>query len=562
MDGGVRQKAKTEELKKEIKLNTAHKREMALVPRSPTTYPGKDHFNVLSDMSIASNTLDTQTMASPNPGGQKSMSGSAITANHESSLIASLPWSHQQHERSDTLQQASASEMDFVMKYLDFVFPTLYPFYQSHMFETGRSWLLMLLRKSKIAYHATLGLSCYYFTMALTDAESGNEHADCKQLRWEEVEQETEKCFESLRVEFLALDLVSRSLSITTLERVELMNSITQVIIFEMIMGKSAPWDSHLPAATTLFEEIMANPESRSVYRNQPQSKFASVLLGIGEPLWTNPGPSNHIWSPEQAGFKFCAGLLIFIDIIAHTTFRKTSRLRRFHSEVLAQADDGSLALGDAELRLSSIVGCPNWVVRAIDETSTVKLLRQVNSPTHDESSIPVLGDDVHTDLTDQISKIQKALYASKTSYTAYQSPFDRASLELGPKPSTSSVIALIWGLSARLYYLTALIGWEPQNPKLRADVAQVIELLHFVPPNQLRTLAWPVCIAGCLALENEEPSFRSFFLGLGRTQTAGALNDARQMMQMFWLNRPANDSRHWDLSSCFSIHGVPVLLV
>ncbi|KAF1358316.1 hypothetical protein EJ07DRAFT_156918 [Lizonia empirigonia] len=375
MDGGVRQKAKTEKPKKEIKLNTAHKREMALVPRSPTTYPGKDHLNVLSNMSIASNTLDTQVMASPNPGGQKSMSGSAITANHESNLIASLPWSHQQHERSDTLQQASASEMDFVMKYLDFVFPTLYPFYQSHMFETGRSWLLMLLRKSKIAHHATLGLSCYYFTMALTDAESGNEHAECKQLRWEEVEQETEKCFESLRVDFLALDLVTRSLPITTLER-----------------------------------------------------------------------------SPEQAGFKFCAGLLIFIDVIAHTTIRKTLRLRRFHSEVLAQADDGSLALGDAELRLSSIVGCPNWVVRSIAETSTVTSLRQVNSPTHDQSSKPILGDDVNTDLTDQILKTQKTLYASETSYPAYQSPFDRASLELGPKPSTSSVLALIWGLSARLY--------------------------------------------------------------------------------------------------------------
>ncbi|KAF3031573.1 hypothetical protein E8E11_001621 [Didymella keratinophila] len=224
---------------------------------------------------IAASSTNAQ---STKPGDPTSVPSRTTTLVEETTLVNTSPWSYQQHHRSDTLELASASEWNFVMKYINHVFPAIFPFYQPPIFDMGRSWLLLLLRKNRIAYHVALALSCYYFTMALSDAEIGREHTVCKQLRWNEVEEETAKCFDSLRTDVSALSLDGGLMSTTIMERADLLNSITQVIIFEIAMGKSTPWDTHLPAAMKLFEEIMATPEACPKYRGQPQSKFASVL--------------------------------------------------------------------------------------------------------------------------------------------------------------------------------------------------------------------------------------------------------------------------------------------
>lgn len=554
MDGGARQKAKAEMLKKDIKLNAAHKREKALISREATSIVDNDQFNVLSDISVP------RAVAEPQTG---TVTEKPAHIPQEDSLIASLPWSHQEHQRSDTLEHASPSEMNFVMKYLDFVFPSLFPFYQPHIFETGRSWLLLLLRKNMIAYHAILGLSCFYLTMALTDVESVAEHADCKQLRWEEVERETGKCFDSLRAKISALDLSSNRMSVTLLERVELMNGITQVIIFEMAMGRSTSWHTHLPAATILFEEIMNNPGARSVYRDEPQSPFARILLGIGDPLWTNPGLCNHIWSPEQAGFRFCAGFLIFIDVIASTSTGEAPRLSKYHSRILAQVDDELQSLGDTEIRLSKLVGCPNRVVRAIADMSIAISSKE----THDleGQSQVALSDRCHTiaaNLADHILTVQGKLYGSPTSYSNCFNPTDLIPIDFRTKRSAPLVLALIWGLAAEQHLYILLNGWDLGNPKIRANNAHIISLLQILPPDLLRTLAWPICIAGCLALESERPSVRALFADLSRTQTAGALNNAREIMEDVWRIKTLPILQRWGLARCLTILGSPVLLV
>ncbi|XPS77629.1 hypothetical protein M3J09_009657 [Ascochyta lentis] len=561
MDGGDRQRRKAATLKNEIKRKAAHKREKGHIPDKASASTAKHRFDIISDMTVQESLTDGQPTATRKPDASTPTPRSNITTNYEPTLISSLPWGCQEHQRSDTLEGASASEMNFIMKYLDFVFPALFPFHQSHLFETGRSWLLLLLRKRRIAYHATLSLSCYYFTLALTDAEDGAEHKTCKQLRWEEVERETEKCFENLRTEVLALNLNSRGMSATMLERVELVNSITHFVLFEMAVGKFSPYNTHLSAAITLLEEILVSSETRLMYRDQPQSKFASVLLGIGEPLWTNPGPSNHIWSPDQAGFRFCAGLLIFIDAIASTTTQETPRLLRYYSTVLSKLDDGMPAVGEAEIRLSSIVGCRNGVVRSIGNTSAWR--RSRHEPSHlVRLEVRESSSRVANDLDDTILSSQNSLTTSVTLCADEHTQFDRSSFSLGPTLPSFTVPSLIWGLGARLYLSVSLDGWQLANPKVRADVAQMIELLESVPLDQLRTLAWPICTAGCLALPEEELFFAALVSKLSKVQMTGALNDAREIMEKVWQNRSTQAIESLDFASCFAIVGSPILLV
>lgn len=556
MDDGGQQRQMTELLKNEIKRNAAYRREKtntsSKVAHNATTH----QFNVISNMMVSNALLSIEPMDSAMSGDQTLTPESNSATSHVPTPFTLLPYDHQQHRCSSGVEQSSAIETDFIMKYLDFVFPALFPFYRPAVFETGRSWLLLLLGKSKIAYHSTVSLSCYFFTMALTDAGGSEEHADCKQFRWKEVEQQTNKCFDSIRTDMLALDLNSEGTPATKLERVEIMESVIQVLIFEIALGKSAPWNSHLPPAFALFEEIMAC--SGPSYRDQGQSKLASVLLGIGQPLWTKRGHSSHIWSPDQAGFRFCAGLLIFIDVVASTAIQETPRLLKYHPDILARIDEGTSVVSDAEIRLSSIVGCRNWVIRSIAEISALDSWKREQIEANSLSVVELVDrtSGIANGLRNGILEIQNCPITSSPSYLNHRAPFD-----MRPSPSASSKSTLIWAHAAQLYLTVVVSGWQLSNTEVRANVTQIIELLQTVPSYQLRALAWPLCVAGCLALESEESSFMALFSNQGKVYTAGALDDARQILEQVWQIRTTLHASTWNLASCFSILGSPVLL-
>jgi hypothetical protein len=562
MDGGALQKQKAASLKEAIKQHAVHRREQAQTNNTANPDASNRQFRVIPDIMVTASSSSARSTTPVQPDDPASVERATTTPNQEPTLVDTLPWSYQQHQRSETLENASATEWNFIMKYIDHVFPATFPFYQPPIFDTGRSWLLHLLRKNKIAYHAALALSCYYFTMALSDAEMGSEHAVCKQMRWTEVEEETAKCFDSLRADVTALSLNGGSMKTTTMERAELMNSITQVIIFEIAMGKSTPWNTHLPAAMKLFEEIMATPEARLTYRGQPQSKFASVLLGISDPLWTNPWPCNHIWSPEQTGFRFCAGYLIFIDIIASTILGSMPRLGRYHADVLAKIDDGEPVVGEAEIRLSAIVGCRNSVAELIAIVST-------NVSSTEKRLLP---DNIRVTRAPGVERhVLKDIGVLHETITANPTPdlhYDRGYLYRPPKMNhhapISSIRALIWSHATMLYHYTASWPWRHSDLEIIRHVGHIVDLLATVPKDQLRTLAWPILIAGCLANQEHEASFTALLVSLSRVQAIGPLDDARRLIPCAWQIRPTYgyDGREPAFASLLASLGTPVLIV
>lgn len=151
-------------------------------------------------------------------------------------------------------------------------------------------------------------------------------------MRWKEVEEQANKCFDSITTDVLALH---QSATIGKLQKVEIMGSVIQLLIFEMTLGKTPACNSHLNAAFALFEEIMAR--SGQTHRNEGQLRLMSVLLEIGQPLWTKASSCRRIWSAEQAGFRFCAGLLVFIDIVASTALQERPRLYKHYFNILPQ---------------------------------------------------------------------------------------------------------------------------------------------------------------------------------------------------------------------------------
>ena len=559
MDTDEQQRQKAISLKEEVKHKAALRREKSTTATNRTTQEEAVHqFNIIPDMVVSKfpSSIDLPDSIVPNE------HTSAPTSIPTPPVVpVPFPFSLlsndvQHYHYPQPVRENSPIEADFINKYIDFVFPALFPFYRPSLFDTGRSWLLQLLGKSRIAHHAALSISCYFFTMALIDLEgTSGDHAECRMLRWDEVERHAENCFDSLRKNILALDLHTQN--IEQLARVEALENIVHLLIFEMALSKAAHSNSHLSPAYTLLRQIMGCDSSS--HENQMQSGITTVLLQIEPPLWTNPADGTHIWSPAQAGVRFCAALLIFVDILASIALQEPPTLLPYHSTLLAEKDVGVSLPSDAEIHLSTVVGCRNGVMRSIAEISMLNVWKneQIATNSLDAMELVNRASQIAHSLESDMIGIENEKITRSVSDSHTHGPLD-----LALNPSASSTSTLIWARAAQLYLTVVVSGWQLLSQDIRTNIGHIIVLLEDVPAHQLRALVWPICVAGCLALEEEETFFSRLFAGLGKVHTAGTLDDARQIMVKVWERREAPNMISWNLASCFSILGSPILLV
>jgi hypothetical protein len=467
-------------------------------------------------------------------------------------VLDSLDRSIDGHMGSTLYPEDSDYETDFIMKYLDYVFPSLFPFYQPAIFETGRSWMLSLLRRNKTAFHSALSLTSYFFTIALTDAYE-DAYADCTSELWSRLENQTDKCFKIIHTNMLNLNF--RNKTTTALEKVYMMESIIQVLMFEVVLGRSVDWNLHLTPALALFEEVVGEADSHD-------SKMISVLHSIGLPTWYKAEYGHYMWNPDQAGFRFFAALLIFVDIIASTALVQTPKLSRYHSEFLARQDDGAPILGFTHLRLSTMVGCQNSVMVAIGQIAALDAWKQKMKHTGSLSMLQLL------ERSAPISISLNTTLDALDSTAALQQPQDPLNLPFHSyavrcnASAPSNLTTRIWTVAAQVYITVVISGWQPSNAKVWGGVSHILELLHTVPSNHLRTLAWPLCVAGCLASIDQEQGFRNMFAAKKKIELLGSLNEARRVMERVWESRGKLDAETWDLAACFSILEKPVLLI
>lgn len=61
-----------------------------------------------------------------------------------------------------------------------------------------------------------------------------------------------------------------------------------------------------------------------------------------------------------------------------------------------------------------------------------------------------------------------------------------------------------IWARSAQLYLFVVISGWQPAHSEVHQNIGHLLKLLENIScPAQLRALAWPVCVTGCLAFDD-----------------------------------------------------------
>jgi len=593
MDGGTKQREMTERIKAQIKRRTDTRRERQTA-RVTTADTGGRNFIVESGQDFIYKTSrlrqpQIHTIYNNVTGSSSNMEAGTVQDSNQSnenintlhlstleatqrlnppapmevdriqwiaSVLGFLDEYEEVHDHLPFLSRGRDFEFDFLMKYLDYVFPLLFPFYQPGLHETGRSWVLVLLRRSRVAFHSAMSLSVYFFIFTLIEVYPG-QHDACKIQLWEKVGRQTDMCFEMIQHD--VQDLSFRGSQSTLLEKVRVMESITQFLIFEVALSRSANWNLHLTPALALFKEIWQGTTTEG-----SEPKLLAVLDAMTPHLRYGRDHTGYVWSPEQAGFRFFTGLLVFIDIIASTSLEQPPRLTEYHPHLLADLDNGEPDFGMVPVRLSSLVGCQNWVLLAVSRISLLDGWKKDMKKAAGLSTIELVGRASHISrtLNDGISRLDKATSGPQKDNSLNFRSYLNGHLSTSSRSST--IPTRIWAHAAHIYLEVVVSGWQPSNAEIRCGVSQMLELLRTVDcSTHLRTLAWPLCVAGCMSeAGSHKQELRNLLTGKDELSMVGALGEARKIMERVWENRETLDRETWDLAACFRILGAPVLLI
>lgn len=560
MDGGIGQKHMSETIKRSIKQNAVLRRERRL----PAPYDNQPEIgDIVSDIVIVSaESAVPLTTPGPFTRSDKSHFQSPSTTSTLPTVSSSASsWSA---GLGIPLQAPAQVQLASIMIYLDYVFPFLFPHYRPSLLETGRQWLLGSLTQNEVSFHTAASLSAYFFSLAPQGEGEGQGqemHEDCKALVWDRLVGQMDLAVQKIQHDVSFLSQGPRANSLT--DKTRIMEEIAQLLIVEVTVRRNVDWAIHLTPALALFDDVF-----RGHGLDQSSEPSLAVLLSALPRLELPAATPHHKPLPntsEQSALVFFASLLLFVDIVASTSLGKAPTLQSYHHTLLSAARGGE----KCQIRLETVVGCQNWPLVAIGNISALCAWKRnaKQSGTFSVLNLVSLAGPISQALDDGLERLDtnpprpgpnNGTDASRRLLEGYYSRHDRA-LEY-----TSIVtVTRVWAYAAELYLSVLLSGWQPRSAEVQGSVARVVSLLNTVQsPAQLRSLSWPICVAGCLALPDQEQDFRRIVGEVGELGEFGTAGTALRIMEAVWASRDTVDGHVWDFASFLTILGSPALLI
>lgn len=448
-------------------------------------------------------------------------------------------------------------ESNLLMSYFDYAFPVLFPFYNPPILEAGRGWLLTLALKFPAFYHNIVGMAAF-FTHAVPVLPS-LERDLCAEKGQVELQNHMEKAVRG--VQDSLRHITQMGLSHCLSENIRLLGNIVQLVNFEVVFASSASWQMHLTAALSLFDQTLRQFSNES-HGIPPMSVLLEKLRG-------DVPPACSFLSAEQASLRFFTALIVHQDVIASTVREETPKLLEHYNGLFARPSDTSSQL----LNLEDFTGCPNWVVRSIAEISSLNEWKKAAKRAGNLDIVDLVqrATAIQKQLRDSNARLDDA--ATQTSlrtktgpWQALESVLARSNIVKPPtstQPAIHRTVSNIWAHAAEVYLITVLSGWQPGNVQLRNHVAQALDDLRTIDnPSWLRTLAWPFCVIGCFATEEQEVAFCNVANASGGLAMFGTLRDALAIMKKVWTSRYDYNADMRDIAYCLRILGHSALLV
>ncbi|WYZ44495.1 hypothetical protein EsH8_VII_000931 [Colletotrichum jinshuiense] len=609
MDGGERQKEMADHLKKQVKIQANNRRERKYL--QGLDVEGRDDSDddhvppvpaLSADDGSSSKATDSNSPSTVNDTPGDSSSPGFHMDSVKSSIHEIAPGSSPNQIRHQTPEAvvhsrpspappaaktafdfntpppfADDSNLSFIMIYLDYVFPFLFPFYKPALLEGGRGWLLNVLNHNKALYHTALGLSSHFFGVVLNGAQV--EHTPCRMKSVASLQHQLDLAIKELRADMARINEggVQDQLS----QGCRVLESIVQLLIFDVTLATTDHWHMHLDAATVVFKQILPQPDH---WDGTMQHMAIPLLQGVHFP----PG-SHKPWSSDQAALRFFTASLLYFDIISATALERPPVLQGYHQYLLSPRKEECLET-EPRLRLEEYFGCQSWVLQIIGGIAALDAWKKETrragslSMTHLVSRAACLELALREGIACMENQCPQLLGPGDTLCSAAGAcslsdsppphPTHADTTRLPPDPLTlyqsqqtrdsveaSKIHTKIWAYAALTYLSTVVSGWQPSCPETATSVAATVELLNSLhSPVCLRTVVWPFCVIGCLADPCQENMFREMVGRMGALEVFGSIKAALGVMENVWARRDSIDES-WDLAACFKVLGHAVLL-
>ncbi|UKZ96321.1 uncharacterized protein TrAFT101_011118 [Trichoderma asperellum] len=532
MDGGEKQLEKTQAIKAQVKQGVTARRggsEAAIrvfslhtsqqVERSPTAVP---------EISSASS------------------SGPSLTGRGSSATAAN----------GSTIEE---TENFLITLYLDTVFPLLFPQYEPAILSGGRSWISALFKTNKAVYHSALSTSAYYFTLFLAKDAAHTLRTPCEQHVWDTLAKHMEMSIKAIKHDTDQYHLQGGCSDVSS--KLHVLESVVQYLIFATAMPQGADWKMHLSAALTLLKEIL-----QSHGATDGKYSLETIIQAMDRPsIFDGIQLGFRAWNNDQAAFQFYGSFLLYSDIIASIQLGRPSRLRHHHQSLISNrkaliAPDGS---AQPLPGLETVIGCHGWVLTALSEISEMEAAKR-SSQSKEEYFLAELmrkGSDLKTKLQVRMEGIEANIRPEchPTQQDSMESCNQSEKLPL----QKDVLITKVWLHAAIMYLSVILDGWQPSSLYIRENVNSILSIADsFSSELSIRSLMFPLCISGFLAMPEQEHTFRRLFSALGSFQALGPAKRAFRLIEQVWELRDELDGDSWGLYDCFQIMGSEVLLI
>lgn len=239
-------------------------------------------------------------------------------------------------------------------------------------------------------------------------------------------------------------------------------------------------------------------------------------------------------------------GSFISFDIIAAASTRGDSLLGVDHLKELEN-------LGTP---VQSMLGCRNTVLALICEVTVLDRWKKTAQAAHKLSIV---------DLARRGAKIEERLWQEAGGPRGSRSPGSASPWEPSsepPAPPTHPEVNRVYALAGIIYLHVVMSGAHPYLQEIRQAVTAVLEALKELRGSEMvQSLSWPICVAGCLATEDQYASFRQLFSATAAWDaTNGTCSAAYRIIQACWEKRK-NSEEDCDWASIMAQEGRFVLL-
>ncbi|KAJ3491331.1 hypothetical protein NLG97_g5615 [Lecanicillium saksenae] len=553
MDGGPKQRAMAETIKAQVKKQASQRRDRKYLEMLEN---GTRMVNLNDDGTTNGHASDTAAVFSESDNAFET-SPSSISATTGPSPDA--PW-HQQLMGSNGSRKNdydSAQDTHLIMNYVDFVFPYLFPYYQPPILVGGRGWVLdAFLHGSRSIYYTAIALSSWFFGVLLAGGEE--KHAACTDRMARQLHHQMGISLTELQKNIFAISAKKDNFDIR--EGLSVMQSVIQMLVFEVTAANKDNWKLHLDAAVALFIKMLPQPE-----------QWTEKLNALWTPKWPPPEMGlRRPWSTDQAALRFFGANLLYIDVMSSITMSKRPRLTGYHESVIPSCPKNKLSTepqSAGPLLMEEFIGLQNWLVQTLGDVAALDAYKkeQQKAGTLSMADLASRGDVLVQVVKAGIRQLENMDY-SQTSVERVVSVIRDPLSSLNPSSATAKpnfiIQNLIWCHAAFIYLHTVISGWQPLDPDVRRSVEKVTELLVDLPDGKtMQSMAWPFCVAGCMAPPEYHDKYRGLVTRLGPLQVFGTIQESKKIMEIAWENSASADDS-WDIAKCLNSLGHGALLI